>query len=468
MLRTTQNSRPLWLNFRLEPVKPLLTFYGDDFTGSTAVMEVLSFAGVSSMLFMEPPELDILREYPGLQAIGVAGTARSKDPAWMKSNLPAVFERLKNFGAPVSHYKVCSTFDSSPEIGSIGVATEIGDAIFRADWVPLVVGAPAIQRYQAFGTLFANLGDSIHRLDRHPIMSRHPITPMNEADLKRHLAYQTNLKVGIITLAEIKAGQTIDAVRKCLIDGARILAIDVMDDETLAEAGRLIWPTGSGSCFAVGSQGVEYALVSHWRKIGVIGQYEKAPVLKPVDQIFAVSGSCASTTEDQIATAEAHGFQILNFDVSKVTEPKSLAAELDRVRNESLKMLSKNYDVLVTTARGLDDPMIKQMEEAVQKANMTPSAANKRIGEALGQLVLSICRTTQMKRIAIAGGDTSGHVLNSLGAQALSAVAPLAPGAPLCRLHTNNDAEIDGLEVTLKGGQMGGPYFFLQAKGVKK
>ena len=61
--------RPLWLNFRLETMKPLLTFYGDDFTGSTAVMEVLSFAGVSTMLFLEPPELDVLKEYPTLQAI---------------------------------------------------------------------------------------------------------------------------------------------------------------------------------------------------------------------------------------------------------------------------------------------------------------------------------------------------------------------------------------------------------------
>ena len=468
MLRITQNLQPLWQNFRFKTMKPLLTFYGDDFTGSTAVMEVLSFAGVPTMLFMEPPELDVLKDYPTLQAIGVAGTARSKDPAWMRSNLPAVFERLKNFGAPVSHYKVCSTFDSSPEIGSIGVATEIGDAIFGADWVPLVVGAPAIQRYQAFGTLFANSGNSIHRLDRHPVMSRHPITPMNEADLRRHLTCQTNLEVGIITLAEIKAGQSSEAISKCLSDGARILAIDVVDDETLAEAGRLIWPIGSGSCFAVGSQGIEYALVTHWRKTGTIGQYEAPPLLTPVDQIFAVSGSCASTTEDQIATAEAHGFQILNFDVSTVTAPKRLAAELERVRNESLKGLSENYDVLVTTARGPDDPMIKRMEEAINKTGMTPSAANERLGEALGQLVSDIRRITNMQRIAIAGGDTSGHVLNSLGAQALSAVAPLAPGAPLCRLHTNNDAEIDGLEVTLKGGQMGEPYFFLQAKGGKK
>ena len=73
-----------------------------------------------------------------------------------------------------------------------------------------------------------------------------------------------------------------------------------------------------------------------------------------------------------------------------------------------------------------------------------------------------------MQRIAIAGGDTSGHVLTVLGAQALSALAPLAPGAPLCRLHTNNDAALNGLEVILIGGQMGEPYFFLQAKGGKK
>ena len=444
---------------------PLLTFYGDDFTGSTAVMEVLSFAGVPTMLFMEPPELDVLTQYPTLQAIGVAGIARSKDPAWMKSNLPAVFEKLKRFGAPLSHYKVCSTFDSAPDIGSIGVATEIGDAIFNADWIPLVVGAPAIQRYQAFGTLFANAGDSIHRLDLHPVMSRHPVTPMNEADLGRHLAHQTNLKVGIITLAEMKAGKSHEAVRDCLSKGARILAIDVVDDETLAEAGSLIWPTGSSSIFTVGSQGVEYALVSHWRTTGVIGQYNAAPVLKAVDQIFAVSGSCALTTEDQIAMAEAKGFQIIDFDASTATEPQCLVAELERVRNESFRRLSENHDVLVTTARGPEDQAIKQMKEAISKTGVTPSKANKRLGEALGKLVLDIRRTTRIPRIAIAGGDTSGHILTAVGAQALSAVAPLAPGAPLCRLHTNKDAAIDGLEVTLKGGQMGEPNFFLQAKG---
>ena len=94
---------------------PYLTFYGDDFTGSSAAMEVPSFAGVPPMLFMEPPHTDILSQYPELQTIGVAGIARSKDPAWMNANLATVFEALKRFGAPVSHCKTCSTFEPSPK-----------------------------------------------------------------------------------------------------------------------------------------------------------------------------------------------------------------------------------------------------------------------------------------------------------------------------------------------------------------
>ncbi len=444
---------------------PLLTFYGDDFTGSSAVMEVLSFAGVPTMLFMEPPEPDILSQYPDLQAIGVAGVARSKDPAWMNANLPPVFEAFKHFGAPVSHYKTCSTFDSSPEIGSIGAATDLGADILGNGWIPLVVGAPAIRRYQAFGTLFAGAGAENYRLDRHPVMSRHPVTPMHEADLGRHLSRQTNLRVGVVDLAAIKAGQADAAVQRCLSDGASILAIDVIDGETLAEAGRLIWRDGAESVFAVGSQGVEYALVAYWRAQGLIAEQTASPSLAPVEQMFAVSGSCAPTTANQIAYAEANGFKILEFDAAAATDPQRLAAELSRIQSDSLSQLSDGYDVLATTARGPDDPSLQRMAEAIDRSGAKAGDVNERLAAALGQLVSGIRKKTGLPRIAIGGGDTSGHALTALGAEALSAVAPLAPGAPVCRLHTRADASIDGLEVTLKGGQMGAPDFFLQAKG---
>ncbi len=135
-----------------------LAYYGDDFTGSTDVMEVLTWAGLPTVLFLKTPTAEALARFPEARAIGIAGEARSRSPEWMSENLPAVFERLKSFGAPLNQYKVCSTFDSSAQVGSIGRALELGLAAFDAAWAPIVVGAPKLRRYQAFGNLFARVG----------------------------------------------------------------------------------------------------------------------------------------------------------------------------------------------------------------------------------------------------------------------------------------------------------------------
>lgn len=427
-------------------------------------MEVLSFAGIRTMMFLEPPDAAILARYPDLHAVGVAGIARSKSPEWMRAALPQVFVALKALGAPVAHYKVCSTFDSSPHTGSIGAAAEIGREVFGDGWTPLVVGAPAIRRYQAFGQLFAGAGDGVYRLDRHPVMARHPVTPMAEADLGRHLAQQTDLPIGLIDMETMKAGRADAAVAERIADGDAILSIDVIDDDTLAEAGRLLWQGGAEAVFVVGSQGVEYALVEHWRRTGVIDQTFTPPKLTGVEQIFAVSGSCAPTTAQQIQHAEENGFQIIAVDAVKAIDADAMAAEMDRVKALSLNHLSDGKDVLAVTARGPDDPAVTSMTEAVAAAGVPLSEANDRLGAALGALVSDVRLATGLPRVAIGGGDTSGHALQALNAEALSAIAPLAPGAPLCRIHAAGP-EMDGLEVTLKGGQMGAPTFFVDAKG---
>lgn len=150
------------------PDGPLVTFYGDDFTGSSASMEVLAFAGLPTVLFLEPPTAERLRDFAGYRAIGIAGTARSRSPDWMNEHLPLVFRLLAGLGAPVLHYKVCSTFDSAPHVGSIGRAAEIGIELLRPSWVPMVVADPGMGRFQSFGHLFALAGDTGYRLDRHP------------------------------------------------------------------------------------------------------------------------------------------------------------------------------------------------------------------------------------------------------------------------------------------------------------
>jgi uncharacterized protein YgbK (DUF1537 family) len=181
-----------------------LAYYGDDFTGSTDVMEALSRNGLKAVLFLQPPTARQLARYENAQAFGIAGSSRMMSADEMEKELPPAFEALKASGAPIVHYKICSTFDSAPHIGSIGRAIEIGRRTFCAAPTPLVVGAPILGRYVAFANLFARSGldSEPSRLDRHPTMRHHPVTPMDESDLRIHLSRQTRLPIHLVDVIE--------------------------------------------------------------------------------------------------------------------------------------------------------------------------------------------------------------------------------------------------------------------------
>ena len=164
----------------------------------------------------------------------------------MDAHLPPVFEALAELNAPVNHYKVCSTLDSSPTVGSIGRAIDLGVPIFgkrtgAASWQPMVVAAPEIGRYQAFGHLFAAYGDSVFRLDKHPVMRTHPVTPMDEADVRVHVARQTSRPIGLVDFVAMKRSVGIEQLEAELRQGRSVVSLDVVDDETLRWVGRLIW-----------------------------------------------------------------------------------------------------------------------------------------------------------------------------------------------------------------------------------
>ena len=106
------------------PAGPLLAYCGDDFTGSTDVMEAFTAAGVPTVLFLSPPAAHWVQRFAHDRCIGLAGTARGQSPTWMDERLQAALPRLKAFGTPILQHKVCSTFDSSPPRGAIGRAVE--------------------------------------------------------------------------------------------------------------------------------------------------------------------------------------------------------------------------------------------------------------------------------------------------------------------------------------------------------
>ena len=172
----------------------LMAFYGDDFTGSADAMEALTLNGVPTVLFLGQPDPALLkRRLKSVRAVGVAGTSRTMTPSQMDGELPGQFQMLKDLGVPIIHYKVCATFDSSAKIGSIGYAADLAFRVIKPPFGVIVQGVPVLGRYVVFGNHFTTVGNKTYRLDRHPMMSRHPITPMDEGDLRLPFC-QTNGK----------------------------------------------------------------------------------------------------------------------------------------------------------------------------------------------------------------------------------------------------------------------------------
>jgi len=475
-MRKARKSNPLWL-----------AYYGDDFTGSTDVMESLARAGLRTVLFLEPPTPAQLAKFPGIRAFGIAGGSRTMSPAQMERELPRAFKALKASGAPIIHYKTCSTFDSSPTVGSIGKAIEIGRQVFgKRTITPLVLGVPVLGRYVIFGNLFARSGLDTEpaRLDRHPTMSRHPVTPMDEADIRLHLARQTSLPVELVDWLRLKATRADPQNADDTINGnhhhsgkadtkAAIVLFDTLDDADLPVIGRALatQKPAAGQLFCAGSSGIEYALVAFWRETGLL---ETATDFSPSvrtatpsssPQIITVSGSCSPVTDRQIGRALDAGFVEIACDSRKLADEKQSYGSVKETLARAQPALDAGRHVIFHTARGPSDDRRDGFEQVAEKSAGASKAerlanAGANLGQGLALILHYALRKTGAQRAVVCGGDTSTHVARALGIEALEFVAPMAPGGPLCRIHAPNGTA-DGCEIIFKGGQVGRDSFFL-------
>ena len=456
----------------MEQNKLLLAFYGDDFTGSTDALEFLSRAGIKAILFLSPPTTEQLQRFEGLQAIGVAGMTRSMPPDQMEDVLRKDFSSLKAINAPHVHYKVCSTFDSSPHIGSIGKAIDVGVEVFKGPFVPLLVAAPVLGRYCLFGNLFARMGigskGQIYRLDRHPSMSKHPVTPADESDLRLHLGKQTAKRTGLVdilqleqSLTEIKA-----ALQNQLNEGNEIVLFDGLEERHLTRVGELIdqYADNNKALFSVGSSGIEMALGGYWNTTGKINGRKEWTEPESVDTILIISGSCSPVTAIQIEKALNSGFEGIAIDTKALIENEDHFELLEKYSKQAIGYIQSGKSVIIHTSIGNDDERVEAALNAFADQGLNEqkicSKTAQVFGTALGLIADTVLEQTFLKRLVIAGGDTSSYAARGLGIEAVEMIAPVAPGAPLCKAYADGKA-VDGLEVNIKGGQVGDENYFL-------
>jgi uncharacterized protein YgbK (DUF1537 family) len=196
--------------------------------------------------------------------------------------------------------------------------------------------------------------------------------------------------------------------------------------------------------FSVGSSGIEMALGSYWKEKGVLKNEQQWVKPLPAKVLLVVCGSCSPVTSEQIKHALKNGFEEVVLNTNAL-ENGNASFVNDHI-NEIIKYINEEKSVIVHTDCG-------------NKKNVTPINTSQIFGTALGNIARSIAEKTIIKRIVIAGGDTSGYAARAMGIEAVEMIASLSPGAPLCKAFAPG-SPVDGLEINFKGGQVGSEDYF--------
>lgn len=411
---------------------PFYGWYGDDFTGATDTLATLASRGVKAFLFLGPPSQQQLARVGELEAIGIAGSARAMDPDTMRAELQPVGRFLAAAGIRVLHYKCCSTFDSAPETGNLVTAMTTLRAFVSQRQALVLGGQPSLGRYCAFGNLFAASGaeGAVHRLDRHPTMSRHPSTPMTEADLRRHLKALGADEIGLVAWPDLEAGTlATGAEPDVLFDALRPQHLAVI-------GGELIRRAADGSFLVVGPSSVAEAVYND-RAISapVHGSVTGSAVTTTNDgPVLAIAGSLSPLTRAQVDAAR--GYIRIPADAGRFVDEGDYR---ERLATRIGLALCEERNVLLSTA---------------PEDSAAVSGADRRLAEATGRFVDDLLDRVPVRRFIAAGGDTSSHVAQNLRLWGLSYGGQLSPGVAIS-VGRSDDARRDGMILMLKGGQMG-------------
>ncbi len=391
----------------------------------------------------------------------------------MRLVLNEAFRFLATLNVKHLHYKLCSTFDSSKDIGNLGVVIECGKQHFNTTLVPIVVPAPHLGRYVSFGNLFARMGigteGAIYRIDQHPSMREHPATPATVGDLRDHLKLQTDLKMGLIDVLDLETSQAqIDAkISQLEADKMEVLFFDGINDDHMKTIGTALEQRAQhqSPLFSLGSSGVQKALGDYWNATNVFSPTKTYKKIASASKILVLSGSMSPVTERQIEHAIKNGFKEIKINPTLLFEPNHIAEEaVEKLAMEALNFFQKGFSVLVHTTKGKEDPRVALLKNLIAESQWDEATIKnelpKRFGCLLGRLANAILVQTSLERVVIAGGDTSSYVARTLGIKAVEMIAPFVNGAPICRAMAPN-YPIHQKQLNIKGGQVGAATYFV-------
>jgi uncharacterized protein YgbK (DUF1537 family) len=412
----------------------LLGCIADDFTGATDLASMLVKNGMATVQVIGVPTGPL----PGADAVVVALKSRTAPVRQAVAESLAAAEALLAAGARQLFFKYCSTFDSTDE-GNIG---PVADALLKRLGAGFALACPAFPangRSVFQGHLFVG-----SRLLSESGMENHPLTPMRDPDLVRVLGRQTDGAVSLVPYAVVEAGAA--AIRREMTrlkeGGRRYAIVDAVSDAHLVAIGE----AAEGHALITGGSGVAMGLPANFRRAGLLPERGDAAALPAADGLCAVvAGSCSRATLGQIGFARDHA-PVLELDALATPDAAALAREALAFAEGRL-----SAETPVVIAASAPPEKVSALQ-----AKLGREAAGALVEHALGEVAEGLV-ARGVKRLVVAGGETSGAVVSRLGVTSLRIGAEIDPGVPWTY------AEPAHVHLALKSGNFGARDFFLKA-----
>ena len=419
----------------LSPNRPLLGCIADDFTGATDLANMLVRGGMRTVQSIGIPD-DALAAGLDADAIVIALKSRTTPVNDAVDESLGALEWLRARGCEQIFFKYCSTFDSTAA-GNIGQVSQALLQRLGSDFTLACPAFPENGRTIFRGHLFVQ-----DQLLNESGMQHHPLTPMTDANLMRVLQAQTDLKVGLLRYDTVAQGA--DAVRERIAqlraDGVGMAIADAVSDADLYTLGAAC----ADLPLLTGGSGLALGLPENFRRAGKLRAVDAAQVPAVAGGEVVLAGSASQATNGQVAAWLEAGRPALRID------PLALAAGESVVEQALAFARQAGQAVLIYATSAPEQVKAVQAQLGVERAGAL-------VEQALGAIAKGLL-TDGVRRFVVAGGETSGAVVQALGVQLLQIGAQIDPGVP-----ATVSTQALPLALALKSGNFGGRDFFSKA-----
>jgi uncharacterized protein YgbK (DUF1537 family) len=420
----------------MEKLRPLLGCIADDFTGATDLANILVRGGMRTVQTIGVPSAAMAASLDA-DAIVIALKSRTASPDHAVEESLVALQWLQAQGCSQFFFKYCSTFDSTAD-GNIGPVAEALQTALASDFAIACPAFPGAGRTVYLGHLFVQ-----QRLLNESGMETHPLTPMRDPNLVRVLQAQSRTAVGLIAQPDVALGVAAVRARIAALraEGVGLAIADAVCDADLVTLGEAC----ADAVLVTGGSGVAQGLPANFRRAGRLREVDAALLPRVDGPAVVLSGSASTATNAQVAAWLGSGRPAFRVD------PLALAAG-EPVVAAALDFAAGNPGTALVYATSTSDEVRRV------QAELGAARAGALIEQALGQIAAGL-RAQGTRRFVVAGGETSGAVIQALGLKALRIGRQIDPGVP----ETQSLGDESPLAVVLKSGNFGSVDFFDKA-----